>query len=328
VGGDSNWFKADHNGPQQRDERTCMLLISSCDEGYFPLLKGLVLSILESPSAQETLRLAFLDIGCAPASIEWLRARGVTVLNMEAVLPDGLGAPLYRYHRAQICRPFLPDIFPGEEVLAWVDCDTWFQDASVLATLRAEALACPDCVLASPEIHYTYTGVNEDQVARQHELLGYYEKIYESKIAEALSRRPAVNSGFFVMHRDHSLWAAWRLEIERIYRDEYDSHDPITRHFGEQMSLNKLILDGASVRWFDPSYNYLCLWMPPFRDEEGIVRMSAPPFSPIGMLHLAGGWKHFGRNYFEKGLLYKGGAYLSELEKTLLLADDASETFR
>ena len=130
------------------------------------------------------------------------------------------------------------------------------------------------------------------------------------------------------MHRKHMLWENWRREIERIYLDEYDKHDAVTRHFGDQMAFNKLVYDGATVSWFDPAYNYLCLWNPPYRDENGVVRMSAPPFCPVGMLHLAGGWKHFGEIYYQKGLLYRAGTYLTDNERSLLQLNDTSDTFR
>ncbi len=304
-----------------------MIITSSCDQGYFPLVKGLVLSLLDA-GLPDNVQFVFLDMGCNAESLGWFRERGIEVVRLDEETLGELGAQRYGYHRAQICRPFLPRLFPQAKVLAWLDCDAWAQDISILDVLRQEALDNPDHILVCPEIHHTYTPVHADANARHKELAGYYQEIYGAELADKMSTVPTVNSGFFAMHRDNALWEAWQQEIISIYRDNYDSYDAITRHFGEQMSLNKLIFDGAPVRYFDPLYNYLCLWTPPHRDDQGIVRLSAPPYPPIGVLHLAGGWKYFGQDYYNRGLLYRNGEYLDANDRALLFPEAVSEGFR
>lgn len=305
-----------------------MTLVSACDEGYFPLLRGLYLSLLESGRLPDHLQLAFFDLGCTQASLDWLSGHGVAVLRLEDILPEGLGDPRYGYHRAQICRPFLRDLFPESSVLGWIDCDTWFQDASILNTLEKVARNYPDDIVIAPEVHYTYTKIN-DEVRRTHlELHGYYASLYGVAVADELCVMPSVNSGFFLMHRQAPLWADWQNEITRIYGAEFEALDPLARHFGEQISLNKLVKTGHGRQYFDPIYNYLCLWNPPFRDEDGVVRLPEPPFAPVGMLHLAGGWRHFGRLYYEGRLLYDGGDYLTQDERVALLELTPREAFR
>jgi len=303
-----------------------MVMLSSCDEGYFPLVKGLFLSLLQDLPPE--VELAFLDLGCSDRSLSWLRDHGVKIVSPDHEVLGQFGDARYGYHRAQICRPFLPRLFPDADVLSWIDCDTWFQDTSILPLLMAEALAHPEAVLAAPEIHHTYSQVNNDAQARQAELFGYYAPLFGDEIARKYSIQPTINSGFLVMHRDCPVWRLWGDAVTEIYGENFDRYDPLVRHFAEQVSLNKLIHDGAKMRSFDPAYNYLCLWTFPHRDEGGTVRISAPPFTPLGMLHLAGGWKHFGRRYYDAGLLYRSGAYLSQADRDLLLTDQATETFR
>ena len=305
-----------------------MVIATSCDEGYFPLVKGLLLSMLNGTPLPDTVEPVFLDLGCSADSLAWLATHGVRCIALDETVLDELGRQKYGYHRAQICRPFLPRLFPDADVLAWIDCDTWVQDTSIFDTLRREALDHRNCVLACPEIHYTYTPLNADPDGRRVELKSYYEGLYGRALAEAMSILPTTNSGFFAMHRDNTLWLRWQKEILSIYRDNFDRHDAITRHFGEQMALNKLIHDGAPVRYFDPLYNYLCLWTKPFRDEDGVVRLSAPPYLPLGVLHLAGGWKYFGQAYYDSGLLYRRGDYLSERDRAILFPQTLSQGFR
>ncbi|WP_443750091.1 hypothetical protein [Asticcacaulis solisilvae] len=304
---------------------TRMVLMSSCDEGYFPLAKGLFLSLLEAPEALgpeeegPDIRLAFLDIGCAPSSLDWLRDRGIEVVAGTNDTMGALSSPHLGYHRAQTCRAFLPDLFPDADILGWIDCDTWFQDAGILRTLMAEALKARDSILVSPEVHYTYTKINDQVRVTHKEVHGYYEALYGTELADRLHVMPCVNSGFFVMHRTNALWEAWKAELRTIYGRDFEKHGQVARHFGEQTSLNMLIRTGHKAVYFDPMYNYLCLWNPPFRDADGVVRVSYPPFSPVGMLHLAGGWRYFGRTYAERGLLYRTGDYLEDREKLALL---------
>jgi hypothetical protein len=56
------------------------LVVFSCDEKYFPLAKGLVLSLSEARLRESGITLTFIDIGCEPRSIAWLSEHGVQIL--------------------------------------------------------------------------------------------------------------------------------------------------------------------------------------------------------------------------------------------------------
>ena len=123
------------------------VLLTSCDEGYFPLAKGLFLSLLDSGKLDASTKLAFMDIGCEERSLTWLRDQGILIVPgtndaMGALSDKGLG-----YHRAQTCRAFLPELFPTADILGWIDCDTWFQDPSIVEILKDEAFRYPDSII-------------------------------------------------------------------------------------------------------------------------------------------------------------------------------------
>jgi len=296
-----------------------MIVVSSCDEAYFPLLKGMYMSIFDN-IVDEHISFAFIDIGCEEKSLEWLSNRGISIHRLSSSALGVLASARYGYHRAQICRPFLPKLFPDAQVITWIDCDTWFQDPSILDALRKEVLKYPDHILISPEIHYTYSKINNSSADRHREMFQHYNGLYGEGVASHLSQMPSVNSGFFSMDRTNPIWETWEAEVKNIYHVNYEGYGYLLRHFGEQISLNKIILDGAPIRYFDPLYNYLCLWAPPFRSSDGVVRLAAPPYPAIGMLHLAGGWKHFGHEYLSRGLLYRTGDYLTEVEMADLVS--------
>src|SRR5262245_48555964 len=56
------------------------LVVFSCDQKYFPLAKGLVLSLKGAGLGQSGIGLAFIDIGCTPQALQWFSDQGVRVL--------------------------------------------------------------------------------------------------------------------------------------------------------------------------------------------------------------------------------------------------------
>src|SRR5882672_7524137 len=142
------------------------LIVCCCDERYFPLAKGLVLSILEHQPLAPGIGLAFIDIGCDPGATQWLHGRGVEVCMPDADLFGGMLDSSLGYQRAQTCRPLLPKLFPGVANLIWIDCDTWVQDVSIFSHLRSTLLANPDKLLITPECHYSYSHINDHYIER------------------------------------------------------------------------------------------------------------------------------------------------------------------
>jgi hypothetical protein len=297
------------------------LIICSCDQTYFPLAKGLVLSILDAGPLPAGVGLGFVDIGCEPAAIEWLLERNVMVRRPDEGDMGILADPGWGYRRSQLCRPFLPALFPQVPVLIWIDCDSWVQDASIFPCLRAAVRREPDKLFIAPEFHYSYTKIIEDAVGREQELFSYYEPAFGRDIAEPLSMRPPLNTGLFAMSAGNPLWQAWGYEVRRLYGPSSRDLAPRVRHMMEQTALNGVARRIGCVVLIDPLYNYLSLWTRPKRDAEGVVRVALPPHLPIGIIHLAGGWKHFGRDYFNEGLLYRCGDYLTESDRSTLFPD-------
>jgi hypothetical protein len=72
------------------------------------------------------------------------------------------------------------------------------------------------------------------------------------------------------------------------------------------------------VTLFDPLYNYVSLWNPPVRDPQLIVMITLPAHVPVGVIHLAGGWRSYGRRCLEAGLLYRSGDYLTLADSAVL----------
>jgi len=300
------------------------LIVCSCDRSYFPLVKGLILSLLDPGPLPEGIGLGFIDIGCDAEALRWLTERGVYVRKLEEGAVGRLADAALGYQRAQACRPFLPRIFPEAQVFVWMDSDMWVQDRTVFAYLRKAARSEPDKLFISPECHYSYLPINADTEQRRHEMYSYYEPAYGAEIAQSLCKRFTLNSGFFAMHAANGIWVEWARQVRRLFLDEYDRYPSIVRHMADQVALNVIANGSARVRLLDPLYNYISHWTPPVRGEDGVVRVALPPHVPVGIVHLAGGMAYFGRAYFEQGLFYRAGAYLTPDDARMLFPEEVS----
>lgn len=294
-----------------------VVIVSGCDAAYFPLLKGLYLSFLQNGSLPNQFALGFLDLGCTADQLLWLREHQIRVRRPEPDIMGELADERFKQRRAQLCRPFLPEIFPEATTLAWVDSDVWVQDLQGTLSIFREAAANANRLFISPEIHvgYLYPGFSYEK--RRVDAAHQYAPLYGASKAQHLAGFTMFNSGVFALAAEHPLWSKWKDEIRRIYLMLFDTLSPSDLHFGEQLAINALISELRDVIPIDPMYNYVSLWNPPMLDDNGIVRIPFPPHLPLGIIHLAG-WSHFGQKYMSANLLYKKGSYLSKLELATL----------
>jgi hypothetical protein len=304
------------------------MVICCSDKNYFPLTKGLVLSILEGGQVSQAIGIGFIDIGCDATCLRWLRDRDIVVRKPDRALIGGLADESLGYQRAQVIRPFLPQLFPEARALIWADSDAWIQDVSILPFLRSAATREPDALFIAPECHYSYTKINNEPTRRRREIVSYCAPAFGDEIASELCERPMLNSGFFAMSSSNPIWRTWQSELRRLYLEDLVSSSPSVRHMAEQIALNVIAMRDGRVSLLDPIYNYLSLWTPPFRDDNGIVRVSFAPHAPVGVIHLAGGWKALGESYHRRGLLYRSGAYLEPADVAILFPQERIPGYR
>ena len=295
-------------------------IIFSADEAFFPLTKGLVLSLLEREVSRHGISLAFIDNGCSSSSLQWLSDHGVTVRSLDPSLLGPLASAATGYLRSIVCRPLLPRLFPSADVIIWIDSDAWVQTSEVLPNLCGWAQRMRDKVFICPEWHYSYTQLNQDFIKNHVENLAfYYRATYGPEVAAEMAARPSYNCGLFAMAADNPLWDAWWVELLQLYGRQYGAETGPVLHMAEQLAMNVLAHRQSCAVAVDPLYNYMCMWGTPFRDNNGKVRVALPPANAIGMVHLSL-WKPRRRLYFEQGLLYRSGQYLSDHERGALLA--------
>jgi hypothetical protein len=289
------------------------LAILSCDENFFPLAKGLVLSIkaLAAPPA-----LALVDIGLAPDSLKWMAAQGVTAARFDAALHYAIPVDK-QYRLAQLCRPLLPAMFPGYDVYTWIDSDIWIQDGSVLAHHAELAARFPDKAVLSPCIDASYKAPFQipDQIVNA-QFRVYQAALGDDAEAKHYAFRPILSSGLFSMAAAGPLWGLWKQAIERFFSGRHQRDDDI--HGLEQMAFNYVLYKHDAAWLLDATYNYHCHECLPFFDEAlGKVRVAVPPNRVIGAVHLSAAG-YYMRAYLQRKLLFDQGRYLTPEERQAL----------
>jgi hypothetical protein len=298
-------------------------IVFSCDEAYFFLARGLVLSLNDAGHPSGDVRLILIDVGCGRKTLAWMRNHGVEIVEIPpGLIPASVAAVIRPVHRAQVVRPFLPTLLPQLEHFVWLDCDLWVQDSKFINVMLQGAIVAPSAVMMAPgNSHY-----NLSFYISMHEVLewqrGWFQAGYEPAFAEKLAVTLHFSSGVFSMRRDSSIWALWAREIEYLY-PVVANRAPHLLHLAEQIALNVVAFNTQNYIRLDPLYNFHCNNGGALRRDDGkVVSNLLLPTREIAIVHLAA-WSHLRRYYIDNRLLYRSGEYLTEAERDGLGRDVA-----
>jgi len=259
------------------DQNGDCLIITAADEGFMPLLRGLLLSL--QPLRNQQIRLAVFDLGLSPMSLTWLASQvdDIQIPNWDLPIDSDLMAAK-PHLRALTCRPFLPRYFPGYQTYIWLDADTWVQNSFAIDWLIEGSSA--GALAACPESDRCYRFSPKAETWRRQRL----ESAFGNDALRHLSTRPYVNAGVFALRANAIHWRLWenhyRLALANS-RGHAVSDQTSLNHalWTENLPLNPL-----------PA---LCNWTVhlglPCWDKE--LRRFVEPFVPrreIGILHLTG----------------------------------------
>ena len=100
--------------------------VSGCDANYFPLLLEWLHSVRRFKEA-EAFDICILDAGLTDEQRERLKPHVTSIVNPDWPADFPAHKKRGEYLKACICRPFIPDMFPGYETYIWMDADTWVQ---------------------------------------------------------------------------------------------------------------------------------------------------------------------------------------------------------
>ncbi len=291
-------------------------IVFSSDEAFFPICKGLVLSLelLGYLSGQHYV--AMIDIGLSEASRAFLSSRNIHIIPFRYKDFYDFDLPK-NYQAAQVCRPLIPTLIPGFDTYTWIDSDIWLQDRFVLDHHINISTQFPQHTIIAPcsDSSYRYTFSAPEQI-----VYGLY-RVYEAVLADDLQLankmafKPILSSGLFTIGGLSQTWNEWKATIERFYTSTLKRSDD--RHGLEQVALNFVVYQSGLFIPLDATYNYHCHERFPTRDGEGKVRVALPPNRLIGAVHLSALTLRIDE-YLKHGLLFKGGSYLTQAERTIL----------
>jgi lipopolysaccharide biosynthesis glycosyltransferase len=222
-----------------------------------------------------------LALDLLPSQLEWLHEQSVIIHTDYRQLPTYKDFPLYAY--AQICRPFLKEIFPGYLVYMWVDADIRFVREDAFDAFLLQAAVHTRSIVICQEIENCYICIHSTNHARRyHEMKNErLRALYGNTLVDKFKFYYTFNTGIWSMHRDSDLWGLFKAELLNTFAYEYN-------HMREQDALNVAIVNwnGTAIN-LPATMNWLCALSLPERDpESGDFVRPVYPHSPISVLHL------------------------------------------
>ncbi len=267
-------------------------LISGCDANYYPMLLEWIHSVRRFPQSH-SMDICILDAGLTHEQRTELSKHAVSIINPE--WPTELPAHKIRgkeYLKGCVCRPFLPQIFPGYDLYFWMDADTWVQNWEAIELFLKGASRKHK----TEGYKITLTGQVDRAYPRAMrvkwlgrwpwKVRGFYfsnaRKAFGFKAAKALLPYHVLLAGAFAMHKDAPHWARWQELVKHAMK----TGKVFT---AEQTSLGKMCyLEGFKYEILPGWTHWLCEFKPLWDTEKKKFVEPFLPHNELGILHISG----------------------------------------
>ena len=255
------------------------LIVSGANPPYFEWLRELVLSWRET-GACDRADFGVMDLGLEAEQRGWLEEQGVHLARPDWPFADLEGnAP--EWFKAMVCRPFLPEIFPGWDYVFWLDADSWIQNPAVLDLFIQGASREGFC--AVPAVDRAY---QPDYMGGKW-FLDWQKSCLEggfgAELAEKLYRYPIISAAAVCGKAAAPHWKVWQDYLEvalkrKIYRE------------AEQTALCVMVHLGGMKTHFLPSWcHWVCnMGMPLLDLSSGQYVEPYAPYLAVGIMDMPG----------------------------------------
>lgn len=262
-------------------------LISGCDSNYYPLLREWIHSVRAHPES-EGMDICILDSGLSEEQKQQLEPLVARIVEPD--WPEGTPDSKTkgkRHLKACVCRPFLPQIFPGYDVYFWMDADTWVQNWAGPAMFLQGAERRKVTLTAQVDRGYPRGGARVKWLGRMPiKIRGFYFSnalsAFGFKTAKDLLPYHVLLAGAFALHKDAPHWTRWQeLVVKTMQKGKLFT--------AEQLSLGVLCYQEGYEFEILPAWTHWLCEFKPLYDEPG--QKFVEPFLPhneIGILHLSG----------------------------------------
>lgn len=263
-----------------------VILVSSADSNYFPLLAEWLHSVRRHPESA-AMDIGILNAGMTGAELDYLRAQGCIVKETE--WPAQFPAWKIKgkdYLKSCICRPFLPDYFPGYETICWMDADTWIQRWDVLPKFINAAQTGAMALTAQMDRSYPRQMRIKWFGPFPVKIRGFYmnnaREAFGLKMAKDLYPFTVLLAGMFALRADAPHWKRWQeIMLKGLKKGKIFT--------AEQLALGILChLEKYPIDILPGWMHWLCTY-PTHWDEA--AQSFTEPFTPheqIGVLHMSG----------------------------------------
>ncbi|MCC6597415.1 MAG: hypothetical protein IT559_01335 [Alphaproteobacteria bacterium] len=262
------------------------VFVSGCDSNYFPLLLEWLHSFRRFKESED-FDICILDAGLEPSQIERLRPHVQAIVN--PAWPVEL--PAYKikgeYLKACVCRPFLPQIFPGYETYVWMDADTWVQDWRGVDLFLRGARSGKIALTAQVDRAYPRGGARIKWLGTlPWKVRGFYFsnalKAFGFPVAKALLPYHVLLAGMFALRGDSPHWARW----QELVKGAMARGKVFT---AEQLCLGKLCyLEGFAYEVLPAYAHWLCEFKPLWDAKNNAFVEPFLPREKLGVLHISG----------------------------------------
>ena len=263
------------------------IIVSSCDNKYFHLLKELFLSIKKTNLFNEY-DFAVLDTGMDLNQLNYLKDNKVIIAKARWDVKVPQYKILGRNHlKTQTARAFLPDYFPNFKIYIWLDADLWLNDVN--SFLLYEKGAFKNSLAITPQVDRAYYKLASVEwffnFPKRIKTINYKNigKSVSKKLAKKYAFHATLNAGAFAIKSNSLIWDVFQKNVKLASKKG--------RIFGtDQVALALSVYEDKIPTEFLPSYcNWMCEFNLPFFDENKKIFIEPYlPHNPIALIHLAG----------------------------------------
>lgn len=257
-------------------------LISGCDANYYPMLREWIESVRRFPQSRG-FDICILDAGLTEGQRADLKPLVKTIVSPD--WPGGISSDK-EFLKACVCRPFLPQIFPGYDIYFWMDADTWVQDWTAVELFLIGAERRKITLTAQVDRAYPRAARVKWLWRWPWKVRSFYFsnalRAYGFNAAKELLVRHVLLAGAFALHKDAPHWQRWQeLALRAMKRGKLFT--------AEQLSLGVLChIEDFEYEILPAWTHWLCEFKPYWDETHQIFVEPYLPHQPLGILHLSG----------------------------------------
>ncbi len=261
---------------------------SGCDSHYFHLLLEWIASLRAHPQGKEA-DICILDSGLSEEELKKLKPLVTKIYKPDWPCPIPIWKTKGReYLKSCVCRPFLPDYFPGYDIYFWMDADTWIQNWESIDLFLEGANRKKIALTGQVDRAYPRHTRIKWLFRMPFKLRGFYfsnaKKAFSFAKAKELYPYHVLLAGAFALHKDAPHWKRWQELVVNTL--ESRKGKVFTT---EQLTLGVMVyLEHYPMEILPGWCHWLCDFAPKWDASRKTFVEPYLPHKELGILHISG----------------------------------------